>query len=150
MSSANRHTGITLAAHSAPLIGFVVWLTPFSLTAGDSSGWDFPKHFMPGAYMAATGFAIPLLLWIIQTAARAELWRTTKFQGALLVGASLLFAGAHAAGAFAGHPNPNPPSFFTTAMTMLFVAAGFLLPVVEVGWMLSGILRVFQGPRAGA
>lgn len=146
MGSADRHTVIVLAAHSAPIIGFVVWLTPFSLTAG-LPGWDFPKYFMLGAYMAAAGLAISLLLWFTQAAARPELWRVTKFQGILLAAASLLFAGAHAAGAFAGHPNPNPPSFVTTAMTMIFVVAGVLLPVVEIGWMLSGILRVLQGSR---
>ncbi len=146
MSSVNNDTGIVLAAHSAPFIGFVVWLTPFSLTAS-VSGWDFPKYFMLGGYMAAAGLVIPLFLWFTHAAARAELRRTMKFQGTLLAGALLLFAGAHVAGAFAGHPNPNPPSLLTTAMTMLFVVAGVLLPVVEIGWMLSGILRVLQGSR---
>lgn len=154
MGSVNMDIVYALAAYSAPLIGFVVWLTPFSLTAG-AGGWDFPKYFMLGAYMAATGFVITLLLWIAAGAhspARAALWRTTKLQGLLLAGSVLLFASAHAAGVFAGHPSPpvnNPPSHVMTAMTVAFVGAGFLLPVVEVGWILSGILSVFQGPRTG-
>jgi hypothetical protein len=152
MGSVNMDIVYALAAYSAPLIGFVVWLTPFSLTAG-AGGWDFPKYFMLGLYMAAVGFLMPLLLWLVlapQSAARAEALSAARFHGVILGIAATAFAGALAAGAFVDKPNPtlnNPPSFFLTAMTVLFVGSGFLLPLVEIGWMLSGILRVLQGPR---
>jgi len=134
---------LALLANAAPVLGFVLWLTPFSFTGG---GWDFPKVFSIGIYMAFAGLVVPVPIWAVAAPglAKTEALAAIKFH-ALIAAIVLAFVLAVLIASHFDPPNPtlaNQPQNFLAGLTLFFAAATFVLPVVELVRAATGVRRV--------
>jgi hypothetical protein len=142
----NAHSDSWLAflAHGAPLLGVVLWLTPFSFSGG--GGWDFIKLFSLGLYMAALGFVVPLVIWVAvgPGVTKIQAFGALKFHGIIVLiamGCGLLILVA----SLFDPANPtmsNPPANFQAVLTIVFALSAFVLPFVELGRVVYGIRQV--------
>ena len=119
---------LALLANAAPLLGIVLWLSPFSFTGG--GGWDFAKMFMIGIYMALTGLVVPAIIWPLAPPglAKTEAGMAVRFHGiivAIPLGIALIAIANFLAAAF-----------------VFFAFATFVLPLVELVRVLIGVMRV--------
>jgi hypothetical protein len=145
----NAHSDLWLAflAHGAPLIGLVLWLTPFSFSGG--GGWDFVKLFSLGLYMAGVGLVVPLVIWLAVSPGmtKTQAFSALKFHGIIAliaVGFGLLTLVA----SMFDPANPtmsNPPANFQAVLTVAFALSAFVLPLVELGRVVYGIRQLMMG-----
>ena len=137
---------LALLAHAAPLLGFLLWLSPVSFSGG--GGWDFIKMFSLGLYMAAMGLAVPAVIWLAVRPgmAEAQAFSSLKFHAvvALIVvifGLLLLIA------TWSGPANPTmgkPPANFQAVLTIVAVLSAFVLPFVELGRVVYGVRLILR------
>ncbi len=144
MATPQSDIWLAVLANGAPLLGFALWLTPFSFSGG--GGWDFVKLFSLGIYMAAAGLVIPLAIWVFAGpgVAKTESLATLKFHAIIAVIAAVVGVLVLIASAF-DPPNPtmsNPPTHFMAVVQVFFILAGFVLPFVELWRVVRDIYRV--------
>ena len=142
----NTHADVWLAifAHGAPLLGFVLWLTPFSFSGG--GGWDFIKMFSLGLYMAALGLVMPLVIWLFvgPGMTKTHAFSALKFHGIIALIAVVLGLLTLVAMLFdPAYPTMgNPPAHFQAMLIAIFALSTFVLPFVELGRVVYGIRQV--------
>ncbi|MBM3788578.1 MAG: hypothetical protein FJW30_29945 [Acidobacteria bacterium] len=135
---------LAMLANAAPLLGFALWLTPFSFTGG--AGWDFPKAFSIGIYMAFAGLVVPVPIWAAAAPglAKTEALTAIKFH-ALIASIVLAFVLAALIASHFDPPKPtlaDQPGKFLAVLTLFFATATFVLPFVELARAAVGVYRV--------
>lgn len=145
MGATNSDQWLAILAHGAPLLGLMLWMTPFSITGG---GWDYIKLFSLGLYMALMGPVVPLIVWLVAGpgAAKTHALSALKFHAVIALIAVVLGLLMLVAAAF-DPPNPtmsNPPANFQAVLTVIFMLSAFVLPLVELIRLVYGIRQVFK------
>ena len=137
---------LALLANAAPLVGIVLWLTPFSFTGG--GGWDFAKLFTIGLYMTFAGLVVPAVIWVLSGPglAKTEALSAVKFH-AVIAAIVLGFVATLVLGLPYDPPDPGTggsPRNVLAVMTLFFAACTFVLPIVELVRVTVGVQRVLK------